>query len=369
MQRGNEDIVNLINKIVLAAGMGSLLVGCAAQSTMNVNQAEWQMYPAETLSPEWRQYEDATPNYRRLVTSTYLTYPEWYIVYSSQEYADQLKTKLPSHFPYFSSIAQYWWGYGAVNKITKNNYPADGGDHLMLAVIGTSYSLENLIKGLYENSIGKTTEVLSGNQQTEEDRYAQKVAEEYANYIPEYPWYDFSYMKSLGGLWTQTSFFGPHMVRKVERKFILSVEYSVKAVYSSIVQVGSHLTYGTVDPNVYGLASNVPHNQHIKRVKTINGKEIVSLPSEQGFTDAVTKLTNSGMQFNDIAGNNEILVTAVAPRTWKFNNQNGQLIFTVNILTQPKLHRLAIRVPVKSLLKTLRYLQQHKIKIEHVYAY
>ena len=361
--------MKLINKLLISAGLISSLAGCASQSTFDFNAAQWQPYPADDISPAAQQYEASMPNYRRLVTSTYLTYPEWYIVYSSQEYADDLKTKMPSHFPYFSSIAQYWWGYGAVNKITKNRYPADGGDHLMLSVIGASYSLEYVIKGLYENSIGKATEVLSGNQQTEEDRYAQKVAEEYANYIPEQPWYDFSYMKSLGGLWTQTSFVGPHMIRKVERKAILSVEYSVKAVYSSIIQAGSHLTYGTVDPNVYALANNVPNNKHIKRVKTINGKEIVSLPSEQGFTDAVTKLTNSGMQFNNIAGNNEILVTAVAPRTWKFNKNNGQLLFTVNILTQPNLHRIAIRVPVKSLMTTLRYLQHNKIRIEHVYAY
>ncbi len=107
------------------------------------------------------------------------------------------------------------------------------------------------IKGLYENSIGKTTELLSGNKPTEEDRYEQKVAEEYANYIPEYPWFDFSYTRALGGLWTQTSLVGPHMIRKVERKFILSLEYSIKAVYSSIIQAGSHLTYGTADPSVY----------------------------------------------------------------------------------------------------------------------
>ncbi len=123
------------------------------------------------------------------------------------------------------------------------------------------------------------------------------------------------------------------------------------------------------------LADNVPSyiykkHKNIKRVKAINAKEdIISLPSEQPFTDAVTKITNSGIQFNDIAGNNEILVAAVTPRNWIFDNKNAQLLFTVNILTQPTLHRIAIRVPTKSLLAVLQYLQRNNVMIEHVYAY
>ncbi|MBV8802829.1 MAG: hypothetical protein JO131_07720, partial [Gammaproteobacteria bacterium] len=247
--------------------------------------------------------------------------------------------------------------------------------HLMLWVIGTSYSLEYFIKGLYENSIGRFTEFLSGNQPTGEDRYAQKVAEEYANYIPEYPWFDFSYTQALKGLWTQTNLIGPHMIRKVERKFILSLEYSFKAVYSSIIQAGSHLTYGTADPSVYALVDNVSNNifkqnKNIKRVKVINvNEDIVSLPSEQSFTDAVTKITKNDLQFKDIAGNNEILVTAVAPKNWIYDNKTAQLLFIMNILTQPTLHRIAIRVPTKSLLKVLQYLQKNNVMIEHVYAY
>ena len=327
------------------------------------------------ISSETKQIQASIPNYNRLITSTYLTYPEWYIVYSSQEYAEYLKSQLPSRFPYFSSISQYWWGYGAVNRITKNRFPSDRGDHVMLMVIGTSYSLEYIIKGLYENSIGKVTELLSHNEPTEEDRYAQKVAEAYANYIPEKPWFDFSYTRCLSDLWTQTSLVGPHIIRKVERKFILSLEYSIKALYSSIIQAASRLTYGESDPSVYALANHVPHqlykqHENIRRIKTISAREdIVSLPSEQPFTDAVTKIMNTGIWFNDIAGNNEILVTVVTPKNWVFNNKNGQLLFTMNILTQPGLHRIAIRVSTRLLLTTLQYFQRNNVKIEHVYAY
>src|SRR6266545_2140813 len=39
--------------------------------------------------------------YARPEESTYLTYPEWYIVWSYQEKADYQEKHLPSGFPYF----------------------------------------------------------------------------------------------------------------------------------------------------------------------------------------------------------------------------------------------------------------------------
>src|SRR5829696_8112744 len=42
----------------------------------------------------------AAPAYARLEDQTYLTLPEWYIVYSADEYAAFLANDRPSQFPY-----------------------------------------------------------------------------------------------------------------------------------------------------------------------------------------------------------------------------------------------------------------------------
>src|ERR1051326_385793 len=102
-------------------------------------------------------------DYARTEDSTYLTYPEWYIVWSYQEKADFQQKHLPSGFPYFAAIQQYWSGYCCVYGLTRGRYPFNFGDHVMLAVIGTSFSMEYLVKGAYEKSIGKLTEWLSRN--------------------------------------------------------------------------------------------------------------------------------------------------------------------------------------------------------------
>ncbi|MFC6518551.1 D-arabinono-1,4-lactone oxidase [Undibacterium arcticum] len=92
----------------------------------------------------------AIKGYKRDEAQTYLTLPEWFLVYSPDEYARFLKTKAPSAFPYFGSIAQFWGYYRDAYTATKDRYPFNWGYHVMVFVIGSSYTVENAIKGIYE---------------------------------------------------------------------------------------------------------------------------------------------------------------------------------------------------------------------------
>ncbi|MBV8801732.1 MAG: hypothetical protein JO131_01970, partial [Gammaproteobacteria bacterium] len=86
-------IRNILPFIILALIV--LQTGCSPQAAMDSNDANWQTFPPNVISPEIQHIQASIPSYNRLITSTYLTYPEWYIVYSSQEYANYLKSQLP----------------------------------------------------------------------------------------------------------------------------------------------------------------------------------------------------------------------------------------------------------------------------------
>src|SRR5438094_9743662 len=60
----------------------------------------------EGLRGETLRATAGVPNYVREGSATFLTLPEWYIVYSTEEYAAFVATRPPSHFPWFRSIAQ-----------------------------------------------------------------------------------------------------------------------------------------------------------------------------------------------------------------------------------------------------------------------
>ena len=314
-------------------------------------------------------------DYKRTEESTYLTYPEWHIVYSSEEYANWLEKNEPSGFRYFSSIGQFWSSYCTVYKITDRQYGFNLGDHFMLWVIGTSFTVENAVKGVYENTVGRITEWISSDEQTDEDLFAYQANKDYVTLIYDYPWYEFSFANKLGSLWTDTSLWGPNVLRKWERKFILSAEFAVKTVYGGLIKLGTRALYGKAPTEVYARIVNVSDDVFVKnplveKIKVNNdGSYIVKIPRYRLFTEIVPKLASSGVQFIDIAGNDEIFLTAIAPVDWKYDLNSGDILFKMKILTQPDLQRIAIKAPIKSLSSILNSLDNNSIKIEHLYDY
>jgi len=79
-------------------------------------------------------------------------------------------------------------------------------------------------------------------------------------------------------------------------------------------------------------------------------------------------LARQGIRFVDFAGNHEILLTAVAPHDWKYDLQDGHLLFTMDMMTSTR-KRIAVQVPVKSLSEILVHLESEGIQIEHLYDY
>ena len=326
------------------------------------------------LSPEIIKLKESIKDYNQTEESTYLTLPEWYTVYSYQEYADFISKNRPSKFPYFSSIGQFWSSYCHVYGLTRTKYPFNAGNHLMLSVVGTSFSAEYAIKGLYEKTFGRLTEWLS-SYETEEDKYNGKIATDYGNFIPTEPWYEYPFGKSFIGLWKDTKLFGPHILRKVERKFILSLEYSVKTVYAWLIKLGTHSVYGAPVAQDYLLVENFSKSffveePRIHEIKKINSQSfIISVPHYQGFSDTIPWLARRGVKFVDISGNDEIMLTAIVPQDWNYNLGTGQLLFSMKILTDPNIKRIVVKTPVKSLGYVLTDLDTSGAKIEHIYDY
>ena len=175
------------------------------------------------------QAAEVVPGYSRAGSATYLTLPEWSIVYTTEEYASTLRHARPSAFPYFSGIADFWWYYAQVCGASCSGYSFDAAHHVTLVVIGSGFAVEQALKGVYENSVGRLAEIASGND-TEEDAFAAATAEEYGRFMRTTPWYEFAFGEKFRLLWRETPLWGTHPIRKVERRFALSAEYAAKAI-------------------------------------------------------------------------------------------------------------------------------------------
>jgi len=311
--------------------------------------------------------------YKRDAAQTYLTLPEWFLVYSPDEYAGHLKTQPASGFPYFGSIGQFWGYYWDVYEATRQKYPFNWGYHVMVFVIGSSYTVENAIKGVYENVVGRLTEWFSGDSRTQEDDFGARVAQDYVDFIRVDPWYEYSFARQLKRLWRETDLLGPNMVRKWERKLILSLEYAAKAQYATLIKLGTKAAYGDADSEMLALVRGLPpeplkNEPAMKIVREFDdGSTLLSLPRYEEFRDAVLRLVKKGARFSEIAGNREILVTAIVPATWQ--SDLAPLLFERPILTDFGRKRVALNVPVERLHEALNRLTGPGLVVEHIYDY
>jgi hypothetical protein len=317
----------------------------------------------------------AEPNVRnRPLMDAYYSYPEWYIVWSYEERATYLeKGSLPSEFPYFGSIHQYWRGYCQICRITHSRHQSSFGGHMADVVLGTSFAAEYTVRGLYEKSIGAFSEWTSSDQAVDEDRYAARVAREYANFVYMRPFYEFHFAHALAGLWKETSFWGPHEFRKLERKGILTVDYGLQSIYAEILEKLSHLTYGAEPTETYTWVDNMPESLFAKypearRVKTGEGRSyLVSIPRYQEFTDVAVRMAKDNVHFTQIAGNNVIVVSAMV-RNWTYETPEERVLFFEKFLTQPDMKRVVLECRVRDLHLVLNDLASRGT-IEHIYDY
>ena len=358
----------------VTAGLVATIVitgGCVVTSHKAANR----FHPVnDPVSSEHRALIASIPKYQRPESGTYLTFPEWYLVFNPQEYAQSLAQHPPSRFPYFKSIDQLWTGYAEVYGATKRTYPFDPGKHLMVMVISTSSTVEFTIKGVYENTVGRLSELSAGNHRTSEDDYAAQVAKDYGDFIPTLPWFEFPFGHKLTKLWSQNRFFGRHFPRKLERKFFLSLEYGVKSLYAGVIRLASHAVYGVADTEVYATVHDIPENAfdnpNVKKIKSLSdGSFVITVPHYQGFTDTIPLLARQGVQFDDIAGNDEILLTIIASADWTYDLAAGNQLFTMELLSDTDSKRVAIQAPVKSLGALLREIETKHLRIEHLYDY
>jgi hypothetical protein len=338
----------------------------------------WDNPPQTTPISEDRAIREAVADiadYYRPESKTYLTVPEWYIVYSTDEYGEFIQDNSSSDFPYFRAVGQYWQSYVEVCRQIRGRYPFNGDSHFTLAFIGVSFTAENMLKGAYEGTIGRLTDWVSSPTPTEEETYAARVAQEYGAFMHETPWYFFPFRETLAGLWNETELWGPDPIRKWERKLALTVEYGGKLLYSSLTNLGAQAAYGGADvEKIYAVVEGITEemtNSDLEVVEVIPpDRQIIRITRFEYFSNTVPGLLERGVQLEEIAGNREILFTLLGPEDANYDFVYGEYLFQLPILTQPGQTRVAVKVRVGDMTQFFEELWgREDVRFEHMYDY
>jgi hypothetical protein len=162
----------------------------------------------------------------------------------------------------------------------------------------------------------------------------------------------------LNDLWTSTPFFGDNILRKIERRYILTSELLVKHVYGKLIGLGTKQVYDEALPTTAVVLEN---------------DSLQYLPRYDKFANAVMALAKQGHNFKEIAGNNSAILLSVLipaiPSGNKIDLGDAQIVFTQPLSSDPTTDRIALAVPVESLSKLLLQLDHENVKVEHVFDF
>lgn len=310
---------------------------------------------------------------RRGVEQTFLTFPEWYLVHSPAEFAREIATKPTHEFPFVAHIGQLWSSYGSVvREQVRETYPINAGYHVMIAVIGSSTTLEYSMRWIYENTLGRISWALSSEQHTAEEQFAAVVAQDYVNFIRQQPWYLFDFTEKLKSLWTTVPAYDTNLLRKWERRYALTTEYLVKAIYGKIIEKATRTAYTPAVATTRVQVDHFTSEVQIENVKLVrqlaDGTAVIDMPRYFDFRLAATALATKNIHLLDIAGNQSVILVSAWVNT-DFADRRWRVLFKQDLITQPGKKRVALVVPVRELSNFLNLAPSNGISVEHIYDY
>lgn len=329
------------------------------------------------IPKEWtaKNEHPITPSkYRRRADQGFLSYPEWYLVFSPKEQASYFKHHTASRFPYMKHTGQIWDSYKIIKAQTDSSttfYKPNEEYHLMINVINSSATIEYTTRAWYERVVGRLTDTRI--VETDEDRFAAVYMDDYVSFINDNFWYEFDFKDRLGKLWTTTSFYDDHFLRKLERKYCLSTELMVKWGYGKVIKYGAESMHGPDETITAVLVNNLPKKIE-KKVEILQEFEdksvLISLPRYKRFNPAISELAYEGLSFKEIAGNNSaILVSVIVPKKKYISLNYSETILIQPITSNRKMKRILVAVKVENLHKLILKMKEEDYPIEHIFDY
>ena len=252
------------------------------------------------------------PESRRPEARTLLTWPEWQIVHAYEDYAKVITTGDPHDYAFLPEIVSFWSSLCTLSQASGPHGGVPFDSKTMLYTIGASFTLELGLKAAYEETLGRLATMIRGPRRAELDDATARMATDYAAFLYQVPWYKWDFSRDAATLSAAPT---PGF-RNWERRTAIGLEFRGKATYAGMIAAAvaatgfDELTMRSV---VTGLSAD--------ELATIPGVTVIRTRPEgveietaryQEFTDLARTLAALGVNFVEIAGNDDILYTALS---------------------------------------------------------
>ncbi len=255
------------------------------------------------LPPEWQRPEGRT----------LLTYPEWHIVHAYDDYAEVIRTGSPHQFGFLSSITGFWSSLCALSQASGQHGGFDWTTKQTIYTIGVSFTAELLAKAAYEETLGRAATWVRGDTRAPLDDLSAQQASDYATFLQQVPWYKWDFTTDAAALDAATDAF-----RDRERRFALGVEYRVKSAYARVI-AAAVASVGADQLRLRAVVTGMTAEAlaalpDVSVVATRPEGVEIEAPRYRAFTKLAQFIAAAGGSFTEIAGNDDILFTAISDK-------------------------------------------------------
>ena len=310
--------------------------------------------------------------YYRAEEQTFMTVPEWYLVFNPVEYATYLEEgNNPSKFPFFASIDEYWKLYDRSSVLTSIAYPVNKEYKEMLDVIGVSVTMEYIFKSFYENTLGSLFSLLAEEEISNKEKTIIKAQRAYADFVFNTAWYEFNFLQWIGKVWGATENGKGSFIRSWERTIFFTLEFTFKAIYGQLIEWAAKASYETPVTDIYLTISTEEEMPIVDGVKVIaqeNDQYIIAIKRWGEFTETIVPLCKKKISILDISGNDEIVISVIGTSEQLSSKRGVDLLYTSEFVISDK-KRLVYKVNVAQLPSMINSCTAKGLEVEHIYDY
>lgn len=310
--------------------------------------------------------------FQRAEANTYLTYPEWHIVYAYEGLARTLSTGDEHGFGYISSVMGFWSSFCALNRRANRHGGGDFATRATVHTIGVSFTLEMAAKALYEETLGRLFAIIRGSEKTPQDDYAAGMAADYAAFLQQVPWYEYDFDRATAELWDQPM---PSLLRGWERRLALGAEWKAKAAYAGVI-AEAVAAVGPAQLRIRSIVQGLPRERlaaigdvNIIDADTGANQVIIETPRYRKFTEILRAIAAAGGTVVEIAGNDDIMASLVEPP----DAAPDALVHAVTIIRIGRDgydgRRLLVSAKVRDLAALIEDIDAGELELEHIYDY
>jgi len=200
------------------------------------------------------------------------------------------------------------------------------------------------------------------------------VLQDYAAFLYTVPWYKYPFSEKLHGLMA-ISAETPSRTRTVERDFTLGTEYFIKIGYAWLIQKALDASGDEDARDIMFVVATLPQatltaEPRIKPIRALTPEwQLVQTPRYKALTEIIQGLLDQGHAIAEIAGNRDIFITVIAPKTTKLDIRDATEMFSLDLDARPGFRRAGLRAKVDRLVEINRQLKASGAAIEHFYDY